>query len=100
MALVGVFMLLMNWVNYIFVQQVARYEGEIILLYAEFWLSALFTLYSENFFYSSLKLFGSIRIAYGFIARLASDYNEKGWNIYQPLFFNFIIYFLINHEFL
>ena len=49
------------------------------------------SLYSEDFFCSSLKLFGSIRIAYGFIARLASDYNEKGWNIYQPLFFNFII---------
>ena len=36
------------------------------------------SLYSEVFFCSSLKLFGSIRIAYGFIARLASDYNEKG----------------------
>jgi len=74
---VGVFMLLMNWVNYIFVQQVARYEGEIILLYAEFWLSALFTLYSENFFYSSLKLFGSIRIAYGFYSQTLASYNKK-----------------------
>ena len=36
-----------------------------------------YSLYSEDFLCSSLKLFGSIRIAYGFYSQTLAGYNKK-----------------------
>ena len=53
------------------------------------------SLYSEDFFCSSLKLFGSIRIAYGFYSQTLAGYNVKVRLISTALFCFFNLPFLI-----
>jgi len=45
-----------------------------------------YSLYSEDFLCSSLKLFGSIRIAYGFYSQTLAGYNKKE-DGFQTIFF-------------
>ena len=45
-----------------------------------------YSLYSEDFLCSSLKLFGSIRIAYGFYSQTLAGYKKKKFPIKWKLF--------------
>ena len=53
------------------------------------------SLYSEDFFCSSLKLFGSILIAYVFIARRKSGYNNRKKPALRLVFLSFILFSIL-----